>query len=678
MTSLVPLFRLLRQSLMTMGVLPLMVLSVVGIALGLVSFKEYRREQSNEYRLLEAHARNSDVQIADALNQIDLELHKMAETHLNTPLDKDDSALDWELQNIPAVQGWWMTDITGRIHASSNVAVVGHDVSKEAYFTAHMRTARAPAMFTSRPEKHIFGATGLTFSLPIISADGQFLGIVGIVTGYQLFQLILAEVTSEDSASMTVIFNRDGDLLFRRSDPEKFVGQNIATSSTVFNDHVAARRAVTRHIGPSAQNGKTRLFLVRDVANTRLSLIVSRQLDEVLKAWCISATIYLLAFILTTAAVIYLTNAAARSKRQVLAEKAFSDQLIATANVMVVGLDATSRITIFNETSERLFGYQRAEVLGRHWFDLVLPPNAPLEVREMAARFKAGGELPRTIEHAVKSKSGQVHIISWQNSLMQSPRVTISFGIDVTERKQMEDELVAARQRAESSNAAKSRFLAAISHDVRQPLHAQALFLDVLSNTGLSARQQELLDSANDTAKSCEDMLNTLLDFSRFEAGIVTPSLQSIPLQPLLNKIEREFGPQADAKGLVYRSRETALVVTSDPMLLELILRNFVSNAIRYTERGGLLITCRQRGTEALLEVWDTGVGISYADQPVVFREFFQVGNPELNSQKGLGLGLAIADVLARALDHRLSLDSKPQRGSVFRLSIPLAGHSTT
>jgi CheY-like chemotaxis protein/two-component sensor histidine kinase len=168
-------------------------------------------------------------------------------------------------------------------------------------------------------------------------------------------------------------------------------------------------------------------------------------------------------------------------------------------------------------------------------------------------------------------------------------------------------------------------------------------------------------------------MLNTLLDFSRIEAGVVEPQVQTFRLQTLLNKIERELESQADAKGLAYRSRETSLVVQSDPALLELILRNLVSNAIRYTERGGLLVACRKHGAQAVLEVWDTGIGISPSHQQEVFREFHQLGNPERDRRKGLGLGLAITEGLARALGHGLTLASTPQRGSVFRLTLPVA-----
>jgi signal transduction histidine kinase len=244
---------------------------------------------------------------------------------------------------------------------------------------------------------------------------------------------------------------------------------------------------------------------------------------------------------------------------------------------------------------------------------------------------------------------------------------------ELVEQLKLETGIAAAAQReAEHANTAKSKFLAAASHDLRQPIHAQGLFLEVLSRTDQTKHQQELLASARAASEASSEMLNALLDFSRIEAGVIEPQLQPFRLQPLLHKIERELAPQADAKNIVFRTRDTELAVQTDPVLLELILRNLVSNAIRYTEHGGILLGCRQRGSLALLEVWDTGIGIAPEHQNEVFREFHQLGNPERDRRKGLGLGLAIADGMARALQHELSLASKLHHGSVFRLALPV------
>ncbi|MES2033800.1 MAG: hybrid sensor histidine kinase/response regulator [Pseudomonadota bacterium] len=233
-----------------------------------------------------------------------------------------------------------------------------------------------------------------------------------------------------------------------------------------------------------------------------------------------------------------------------------------------------------------------------------------------------------------------------------------------------------AQREAAAANAAKSRFLAAASHDLRQPVHALGLFLEVLGRGPLSLTQRNVLSSARKASEASAEMLNTLLDFSRIEAGVIEPQVRAFALQPLLNKVENDLGPQADAKSMTYRSRETAMVVRSDPALVELILRNLVSNAIRYTERGGILVGCRRRGGQAVIEVWDTGIGIEPAQQAEVFREFHQLGNPERDRRNGLGLGLSIAYGLARTLGHELSLASDPGRGSVFRLALPISNEA--
>jgi len=231
----------------------------------------------------------------------------------------------------------------------------------------------------------------------------------------------------------------------------------------------------------------------------------------------------------------------------------------------------------------------------------------------------------------------------------------------------------AAQKTAEQANAAKSKFLAAASHDLRQPIHAQGLFLEVLSRTDLNAHQTDVLGSARLASQASSDMLNTLLDFSRIEAGVVEAMPAPFNLQALLYKIENDLAPVANAKGLVYRSRETSAIIHSDASLVEMVLRNLVSNAIRYTEHGGVLVACRLRQGLAVVEVWDTGIGIAPENQFAIFQEFHQLGNPERDRRKGLGLGLAIADGLVKTMGHRLRLRSTPGRGSVFRLALPLS-----
>ena len=233
---------------------------------------------------------------------------------------------------------------------------------------------------------------------------------------------------------------------------------------------------------------------------------------------------------------------------------------------------------------------------------------------------------------------------------------------------QLEDKTAAA----ERANRAKTMFLAAASHDLRQPVYALTLFIDALDSSGLSPVQQGMLRHARVANQASSDMLKTLLDFSRVEAGVVVPQMRPLALAPLLQQMDEEFGPQAYQKRLLYRTRATTVWVHSDEQLIALILRNLISNALRYTASGGVLVGIRQRGNSVALQVWDTGVGIAPNKQAEVFEEFLQLDNPERDQRKGLGMGLAIAAGLARSLLTRITLASRPGRGSVFSIVLPL------
>lgn len=360
-------------------------------------------------------------------------------------------------------------------------------------------------------------------------------------------------------------------------------------------------------------------------------------------------------------------------KRKELPAKTFPSQLIASAGVIIVGLDKDGLITVFNETAELVFGYRFNEVSGRSWLELVVPPDESNQVREILNLFNDNGSFPLSSEYCVTTKNGQQRVIFWQHSVVQAPLTAILIGIDVTERRQLEDALVTAKQRAEEANIAKSKFIAAASHDLRQPIHAQGLYLSMLARTELTPTQADILEQLKGMSESSRMMLNALIDFSRIEAGLIKPKAKFFFLQPLLNKLEREFASHVDAKGLAYRSRETNLVVHSDPALIELILRNLILNAVQYTDTGGVLVAARRRGDHAVIEVWDTGIGIEQSLQQTLFQKYQQLGNPEQDGYKGLGLGLAIAARLARLIGQEITLASTPQRGSVFRLTLPVS-----
>jgi len=231
------------------------------------------------------------------------------------------------------------------------------------------------------------------------------------------------------------------------------------------------------------------------------------------------------------------------------------------------------------------------------------------------------------------------------------------------------------KEAAEQATQAKSRFLAAASHDLRQPVHALSLFVGALRSHDLAAGPRRLAERIEESVDAMDGLFSGLLDISRLDAGIVTPVRSSFALQSLLDMLERDHRDEAKVRGIRLRVLPSAAIIDSDKLLLGRILRNLVGNALRYTDQGGVLVGCRH-GAALRIQVWDTGRGIPADQYDRVFEEFFQLHNPERDRNQGLGLGLAIVRRLARLLDHELGLKSVIGRGTVFSVTVPLAAQA--
>jgi signal transduction histidine kinase/CheY-like chemotaxis protein len=226
-------------------------------------------------------------------------------------------------------------------------------------------------------------------------------------------------------------------------------------------------------------------------------------------------------------------------------------------------------------------------------------------------------------------------------------------------------------QQLELANLAKSRFLAAASHDLRQPLHALNLFLDQLRHERNRAERSRLLARIGTALASMNELFNALLDISKLDAGVLAPSVLDFPIDRLLKRIETTFIAAARDKSLRLRIVPSGAWVRSDFILLERILLNLASNAVRYTEHGGIVIGCRRRGGSLRIDVCDTGIGIPEDQRRNIFSEFFQLGGRKQDGAAGLGLGLAIVDRLCGLLGHPIELSSRIGKGSRFSVLVP-------
>jgi signal transduction histidine kinase len=228
-----------------------------------------------------------------------------------------------------------------------------------------------------------------------------------------------------------------------------------------------------------------------------------------------------------------------------------------------------------------------------------------------------------------------------------------------------------AREAAEEANVAKSRFLAAAGHDLRQPLHALGFFVDALQEQSLPPDGRVVVGNIRRSVDAMEDLFNSLLDVSRLDAGIVRPRIATIPLAPLMERVRLECEPAARQKDLTLSVVRNSLFVRSDPVLLERVMRNLVANAVRYTDHGRIIFGARRSADAVRIEVWDSGRGIPQDKHREIFQEFRQLDNPQRDRRKGLGLGLAIVERLVKLLDHSLELRSQLGKGSVFAVALP-------
>jgi len=240
------------------------------------------------------------------------------------------------------------------------------------------------------------------------------------------------------------------------------------------------------------------------------------------------------------------------------------------------------------------------------------------------------------------------------------------------ELTRLNSELALAKSTAEDANISKTRFLAAASHDILQPLNAARLYVTSLVERQSGGEDSRLVENIDDSLEAIEEILGALLDISRLDAGAMTPSISSFKIGDLMRSLEIEFAPSARAKGLELTFVSCSLPVQSDRSLLRRLLQNFISNAIKYTPQGRVLVGCRRHGQSLKICVYDTGVGIPIVKRGEIFKEFHRL-EQGARIARGLGLGLSIVERLARVLNHGIAIDANPAGGSVFSVTVPTA-----
>jgi two-component system CheB/CheR fusion protein len=343
-----------------------------------------------------------------------------------------------------------------------------------------------------------------------------------------------------------------------------------------------------------------------------------------------------------------------------------------STNVATLFLDRQLNIRFFTPATKSLFNIIPSDV-GRPLADLRslgadsdLPGDAGTVMQTLAP-----------LDREITAENGAWYIrriLPYRTQDNGVEGVVITFA-DITERRHAADALEAAKQQAELATAAKSRFLAAASHDLRQPLQTLALLQGLLAKIVEGDRAQKLIARVDEALGAMSSMLNTLLDINQIEAGIVRAEMVEFPINGLLERLRDEFTYHAQAQGLALRVVSCGLSIRSDPRLLEQMIRNLLSNALKYTRHGRVLVGCRRRDGVLSVEIWDTGVGIPGEEHQAIFEEYHQLDNVARERTRGLGLGLSIVRRLGNLLGHRVSVSSHPGKGSVFAIEVGLAAN---
>jgi len=308
---------------------------------------------------------------------------------------------------------------------------------------------------------------------------------------------------------------------------------------------------------------------------------------------------------------------------------------------------------------ERLRGYHVAH---RHAFQANPKPRSMGTGVELLALRRDGREIP--VEISLSPIAGSDGLVA---AALR----------DISTRVTVEKALRDAKESAEQASEAKSRFLAAASHDLRQPLQSLRLYMDSLAPAIAQGGHKQVLERMQRSVDSLTGILDSLLDVARLDMGQIRPEIETFPVDDLIESLRHDAESVAESKGIGLRRVPTGCRVTSDRGLLARIVGNLLSNAVHHTDVGRVLVGCRRDRERLRIEVWDTGPGIPAEAQQAIFDEYFQLDNPGRQRSQGLGLGLSIVQRLAALLDHPVRLRSVLGKGTVFTVSVPLAARSS-
>ena len=649
--------------------LPLIALPLLAFEIGSqIVLRESRKAEVHQdaLRLLDSVETEQRRLIAD-IEHVLVTLAEVGATELQG--SDCQPALDRLKRRYPQYLTVEVTGLDGIVRCSTDRRTVGAYIGDR----ENVHNAFATGQFTTGTydlTRHV-GSPILPFGLPFVNAEGQPAGVITALLDIAWLEEYLARKPLPKNAAVLVA-DSDGTMLARAPQLPSLVGQPLPER---FAFMLGSNQRTT--IEAVSLDGVARVIAYSTVEAGVPGLLISAALDKneamrpVNAALMRSLGLFAGVLLLTVLGTFWGVGRFARLQDRLMLA-------LQSAHAGTFDADLRTGRSVWSEATYRILGLdpKRFPASVESWKSVLHPDD-----RERVLADRLHGFETRSPDHHMEYRI--VHpdgSVRWVETIARAgyaadgtPRHLVGLHIDITRRKEVEEALRTAKEEAERANLSKTKFLAAASHDLRQPMQSMVFFAAALHGHVDSTRGREALTLLGRGMDTLRGLLDSLLDVSRLDAGVITPTIEDFTVGPALNHIGASYAPLAAAKGLRFETELSCdIPVRSDRNLLGRMVRNLIENAIRYTEVGFVRLECHVADGHALIEIQDSGIGIPPDQREMIFEEFHQLDNPARDRARGLGLGLSIVKRLSGLLRHPVEVRAAPGRGSVFSIRVPL------